>query len=132
MRFGQTQKEFLAHFEDASSEDFGYRDVMPLPELSASERAAALEAAARARKVRAEIKSDLKNGKRKLADVIALGKSDEVVGKMKVSALLESLPGVGKVRASAVMEQVGIAASRRIRGLGIHQTRDLLAHFQLP
>jgi ribosomal protein S13 len=63
--------------------------------------------------------------------VINLGKSDDFIGKMKVSALIESLPGVGKVRALAVMEKVGIAASRRIKGLGIHQTRDLLAEFQL-
>lgn len=104
---------------------------MPLPPLSDSERAAALEAAARARKIRAEIKADLKSGKRTLKDVIELGKSDEVVGKMKVSALIESLPGVGKVRAAAVMEKIGIAGSRRIRGLGIHQTRELLAEFQL-
>lgn len=104
---------------------------MPLPALSASERAAALEAAARARKIRAEIKADLKNGTRSLKEVIELGKSDDVVGKMKVSALIEALPGVGKVRATAVMEKVGIASSRRIRGLGIHQTRELLAEFQL-
>ena len=104
---------------------------MPLPPLSDSERAAALEAAARARKIRAEIKADLKSGKRSLKDVIDMGKSDDVVGKMKVSALIEALPGVGKVRANAVMEKIGIAASRRIRGLGIHQTRDLLAEFQL-
>lgn len=104
---------------------------MPLPPLSASERAAALEAAARARKIRAAIKADLKSGKRSLREVIELGKSDDVVGKMKVSALIEALPGVGKVRATAVMEKVGIASSRRIRGLGIHQTRDLLAEFQL-
>lgn len=104
---------------------------MPLPPLSDSERAAALEAAARARKIRAEIKADVKSGKRTLKDVIELGKSDEVVGKMKVSALIESLPGVGKVRAAAAMEKIGIAGSRRIRGLGIHQTRELLAEFQL-
>ena len=86
---------------------------MPLPQLSESERAAALEAAARARKIRAEIKADLKSGKRTLKEVIDLGKSDEVVGKMKVSALIEALPGVGKVRASALMEKVGIASSRK-------------------
>lgn len=102
---------------------------MPLPKLSDSERAAALEVAARARRVRAEIKAELKSGKRTLAEVIELGKKDEIIGKMKVSALIEALPGVGKVRASAVMEKIGIASSRRIRGLGIHQTRDLLAEF---
>ncbi|MEY3101396.1 MAG: hypothetical protein RL435_542 [Actinomycetota bacterium] len=104
---------------------------MELPRLTDSERAAALERAAQARKVRAEIKAELKSGKRSLEEVINLGKSDDFIGKMKVSALIESLPGVGKVRALAVMEKVGIAASRRIKGLGIHQTRDLLAEFQL-
>lgn len=104
---------------------------MPLPVLTASQRAAALEAAAHARNIRAAIKADLKNGKRTLMEVIELGKSDEIIGKMKVSALIEALPGVGKVRASAIMEKIGIAASRRIRGLGIHQTRELLEQFQL-
>ena len=104
---------------------------MELPRLTEAERAAALERAAQARKVRAQIKAELKSGKRTLEEVITLGKSDDFVGKMKVSALIEARPGVGKVRALAVMEKVGIAASRRIRGLGIHQTRDLLAEFQL-
>ena len=104
---------------------------MEPPRLTEAERAAALERASQARKVRAQIKAELKSGKRTLEEVITLGKSDDFVGKMKVSALIEALPGVGKVRALAVMEKVGIAASRRIRGLGIHQTRDLLAEFQL-
>ena len=104
---------------------------MELPRLTEAERAAALERAAQARKARAQIKAELKSGRRTLEEVITLGKSDDFVGKMKVSALIEALPGVGKVRALAVMEKVGIAASRRIRGLGIHQTRDLLAEFQL-
>jgi hypothetical protein len=104
---------------------------MEVPRLTADERAAALERAAEARKVRAEVKADLKNGKRTLEEVIALGKSDDFIGKMRVSALIEALPGVGKVRAAALMERIGIAPSRRIRGLGIHQTRELLAEFQL-
>ena len=104
---------------------------MEVPRLTDDERAAALERAAEARKVRAEVKADLKNGKRTLEEVIALGKSDDFIGKMRVSALIEALPGVGKVRAAALMERIGIAPSRRIRGLGIHQTRELLAEFQL-
>ena len=76
---------------------------MEVPRLTADERAAALERAAEARKVRAEVKADLKNGKRTLEEVIALGKSDDFIGKMRVSALIEALPGVGKVRAAALM-----------------------------
>jgi len=52
-----------------------------------------------------------------------------VVGKMKVSALLESMPGVGKVRAKQIMERLGIAESRRVRGLGANQRSALESEF---
>ena len=42
---------------------------------------------------------------------------------MKVSALLESMPGVGRVRARQIMEEVGISESRRVRGLGPTRSR---------
>ncbi len=48
---------------------------------------------------------------------------------MKVSALLESMPGVGKVRAAQLMERLEIAPSRRLRGLGERQRRALLTEF---
>jgi ribosomal protein S13 len=48
---------------------------------------------------------------------------------MKVSALLESLPGVGKVRAKQLMERLGIADSRRVRGLGTNQRAALEREF---
>ena len=52
--------------------------------------------------------------------------SDDVVGKLKVVALLESLPGVGKVKARQVMEEIGIAETRRVEGLGAQQRQALL------
>ena len=39
---------------------------------------------------------------------------------------LESLPGVGKVKARRLMEEVGIADTRRVRGLGAQQRQALL------
>ena len=51
--------------------------------------------------------------------------SDETVGKMKVSSVLESMPGVGKVRARKIMEEIGISESRRVRGLGAQQMAAL-------
>ena len=62
-------------------------------------------------------------------DVLEQADSDEVLGKMKVSALLEALPGVGKVRAQQIMERLEIAPSRRLRGLGERQRKALLAEF---
>lgn len=102
---------------------------MPLPSLTPEQRAAALEKAAAARKARAELKDRLKRGDTTLADVLKQADTDEVVGKLKVSAVLEALPGIGKVRAAQIMERLHIADSRRLRGLGEHQRRSLLAEF---
>nr|WP_210727274.1 integration host factor, actinobacterial type [Sanguibacter hominis] len=108
-----------------------FRKVIPvaLPPLTPEQRAAALEKAAEARKARAEIKNRLKYSQGSLSSVIEAGKTDDVIGKMKVVALLESLPGVGKVKAQAIMTEVGIAQSRRIRGLGPHQAEALIERF---
>ena len=94
---------------------------MSLPTLTPEERAAALEKAARARRERAEVKSRLKHGTTTLPDVLRYAAGDEVIARMKVSSLLEALPGVGKVRAAQAMERLGISESRRVRGLGASQ-----------
>ncbi|MCP3801228.1 integration host factor [Allokutzneria sp. A3M-2-11 16] len=102
---------------------------MALPQLTEEQRAAALEKAAAARRVRAELKERLKRGGTNLKEVLTKAESDEILGKMKVSALLEALPGVGKVRAAQIMERLEIANSRRLRGLGDRQRKALLAEF---
>lgn len=102
---------------------------MALPTLTPEQRTAALEKAARARQERALVKNRLKHAQGSLAEVIAEGKTSEVIGKMRVSALLESMPGVGRVRAAQIMDEVGISASRRVRGLGQNQIAALLARF---
>jgi hypothetical protein len=101
---------------------------MPLPTLTPEQRQQALEKAAEARRKRAELKAQLKSGNLSLSTVLAKD-SDETVGKMKVSSVLESMPGVGKVRARKIMEKLDISASRRVRGLGSKQKDALLAEF---
>ncbi len=101
---------------------------MPLPILTEEQRRQALEKAAEARRKRAEIKGQLKSGKLTLPDMLSR-EGDDTVGKMKVSTVLESLPGVGKVRARKIMEKLDISASRRIRGLGAKQRDALLGEF---
>ena len=100
-----------------------------LPQLTDEQRAAALEKAAAARRSRAELKERLKRGGTTLKQVLVDAESDEALAKLKVSALLEALPGVGKVRAAALMEQFEIAPSRRVRGLGERQRQALLNEF---
>jgi len=104
---------------------------MPLPTLTTEQRAAALEKAAEARRVRAEIKNRLKYSQGSIREIIELGQTDDVVGKLKVIAMLESLPGVGKVKAKAIMEDIGIAETRRVRGLGHNQAQALIDRFDV-
>ena len=103
---------------------------MPLPPaLSPEQRQAALEKAAAARRARAELKERLKMGSVTLSELLAQADTDEVVAKMKVLAVLESLPGVGKVKARRTMDEIGISESRRVRGLGAQQREALLKSF---
>ena len=95
------------------------------PPISPEARAAALEKAAQARRQRAELKEKLKMGSITLAELFDQV-DDETIGKMKVLAVLESLPGLGKVKARRTMDEVGIADSRRVQGLGAHQRKALL------
>lgn len=99
------------------------------PQLSPEQRAAALEKAGAARRARAELKERLKLGTLSLSELLSQADSDELVGKTKVLAVLESLPGVGKVKARRTMEEIGIAETRRLRGLGVQQRAALLAAF---
>lgn len=99
------------------------------PVLTDAQRKAALEKAAEARRVRADLKDRLKMGSVTLAEVLDQAAEDEIVGKTKVLAVLESLPGVGKVKARRLMEEIGIAESRRLRGLGDQQRAALLEYF---
>jgi ribosomal protein S13 len=45
---------------------------------------------------------------------------------MKVSALIESLPGYGKAKATKIMDELAISPTRRVKGLGARQRDQLL------
>ena len=97
---------------------------MPLPQLTDEQRKAALEKAAAARHARAELRGNIKSGKVSLEQV--LESDDPIASRMKVSALIESLPGYGKAKAAKIMEELGISPSRRVKGLGARQREQLL------
>ena len=56
---------------------------------------------------RAELKDRLKRGGTNLKQVLTDAENDEILGKMKVSALLEALPKVGKVKAQRDHDRAG-------------------------
>ncbi|WP_077597895.1 integration host factor, actinobacterial type [Olsenella urininfantis] len=97
---------------------------MALPQLTDEQRKAALEKAAAARHERAELRDKIKKGETTLQDV--LDSEDPIASRMKVSALIESLPGYGKAKAAKIMDELGISATRRVKGLGARQREQLI------
>ncbi len=95
------------------------------PQLSADEKRDALLKAQEMRSKRAELRGRLKKGSVSLHEVLdACG--DEVVAKMRVAYLIQSLPQVGKVTSKKIMEEIGINENRRVQGLGKRQISALL------
>jgi len=101
------------------------------PLLTPEQRQAALIRASESRKVRSLLKARVKNGELNVGQVLDIASSDPVIGKMRVTELLESIPGVGKIRAANLMKRVGISPSRRLQGLGVHQISQLRAEFDV-
>jgi hypothetical protein len=95
------------------------------PSLTPEQRQAALAKAAAARRERAELKERLKMGSITLDELLGQADDNDIVGKMKVVAALEAVPGVGKVKARRIMEDIGISETRRLRGLGAQQRQAL-------
>ena len=99
---------------------------MPLPpKLSDEQRQQALEKAGLSRRRRAEVKERLKMGSITLSELLDAADKDEIIAKLKVLTVLESLPGLGKVKARRMLEDLGISEARRLQGLGKNQREAL-------
>ena len=102
---------------------------MALSILTAEQRSANLVKALTARTARAEMMASLKRGEATLAQVLTADATDHVLANTKVLTLLQALPMVGKTKAAAAMTAIGIAPTRRVRGLGPRQKAKLLERF---
>lgn len=102
------------------------------PQLTPEERARALEVAKASRRERAAAKAEIHKGALSFSAFLELADSNEVLAKMRVIELLESMPGYGKIRAQALMDKFTISPTRRVKGLGRHQRVALLKEFEIP
>ena len=100
-----------------------------LPEMTDEQRAAALARAGEARRVRAEIKHLLKTGSLTFTDVLARAQENDLVAGTKVKVIVAAMPGMGKVSTERLMDDIGIADNRTLRGLGRNQTEQLVERF---
>ena len=103
---------------------------VPLPTLTYEERTAAAARAAQARRIRADVRADLKAAQISISEVVDRASADQALAKLRVISLLEAMPGIGKAKAASIMNRLGIAPSRRLRGLGTHQVDALKREFR--
>lgn len=103
---------------------------MTIPARSDEQRAQALEAALAVRLERVRLRGELKAKSLTGVDVIEGAAENGLWAGLKVTWLLESLPGVGVVRAERLLSALQIAPSRRIQGLGTRQRAALIAELR--
>jgi len=99
---------------------------MAVPILTAEQRQEALRKAMAARAARKQVLEAITRGEQTIAAVLAQAKTNEVIARTKVAALVKSLPGYGQAKVTAVLEQAGIAPSRRAAGLTERQRQALV------
>ncbi|MDN6619933.1 integration host factor, actinobacterial type [Corynebacterium variabile] len=94
---------------------------MEPPERTLAQRQAALRKAAESRRLRAAFRAQLRSGTLTPREGLEHALADEVLGNMRIAGFLSALPGWGPARTEEFMEDHGLTANRRLRGLGRHQ-----------
>ncbi len=99
-----------------------------LPSLTKEQRQQNLAKGVQVRQRRAEYREQLKKGALPLEKLFALAdEGDQAAAGMRASHLISSLPGYGSARTGKLMEDLHIAASRKVRGLGDRQRENILS-----
>lgn len=102
---------------------------MSFNKLTPEQRQAALEKAKEVRIARAAVRDDLKSGRMSPAEAFSRI-DDPIIGRIKVSAFIRSIPGFGAAKADKIMAELGIMENRRLGGLGARQRESLLERLQ--
>ncbi|MCU1407813.1 MAG: guanylate kinase [Glaciihabitans sp.] len=104
--------------------------MTPRPTPPEVDRVAASRAAIAARRARAAVKNSIASREKTATEVVdsAWGQPDSPEAGLRVRELLTSVPTLGPTRAARVMEQLGIADSKRVGGLGVRQRTKLRSY----
>lgn len=102
---------------------------MAIPKLSSEQLAAARASATEARRIRAELKDQVKNQELSFMEALGKAQGDDTLSRIKVVDLLRAVPRVGVTRATEILENAQISPNRRVRGLGRHQVQRLQEFF---
>lgn len=97
---------------------------MTPPLLTDEQRDEARAAALASRQEIAAIRRSVRQGVTSAKEILESPEGPH--GRMRVRDLLCSVPGIGPTRCALIMETVGIAPTRRVRGLSARQRADLI------
>jgi guanylate kinase len=98
------------------------------------DRVAAAQAAVAARRARASVKRAVAARERTALDVAEsawAGEPTSAEATLRLRELLMSIPSLGPTRADKAMDQLGIAMSKRVGGLGVRQRAKLRDYLSL-
>jgi hypothetical protein len=98
------------------------------PKRSLDQRMAALERANGIRSARAQLKRDLKAGRKNIIDL--LSSPPEYVLTAKVFDMLLAVPKYGRVKANRVLNQCRISPAKTIGGLSERQRVELVSRLR--
>ncbi len=98
------------------------------PERSLTQRMEALARANDVRTQRAQLKRDLKAGRRRIDGL--LGEPPAYLETAKVFDLLLAVPKYGRVKVNRILTQCRISPSKTIGGLSERQRTELVGHFR--
>jgi hypothetical protein len=99
-----------------------------VPERTMDQRMKALRKANDIRSQRAQLKRDLKAGKKKIETLLL--DPPEYVLSAKTFDMLLAVPKLGRVKANRILTQCRISPSKTIGGLSERQRGELVAHLR--
>jgi hypothetical protein len=101
------------------------KPAVAAPERSLVQRMEALQRANEIRTQRAQLKRDLKAGRRSIHDLLL--EPPEFVETAKVFDLLLAVPKYGRVKANKILQSCRISPSKTIGGLSPRQRTELVS-----
>jgi hypothetical protein len=101
------------------------KPIVAAPERSLDQRMEALRRANEIRTARAQLKRDLKSGRRSIHDLLL--EPPEYVSTAKVFDMLLAVPKYGRVKVNKVLQLCRISPSKTIGGLSQRQRTELVS-----
>lgn len=100
------------------------------PERTLSQRMAALDKADAVRIYRANLKRELKAGRKSILDILDTEDIHPHLATMKLFDLMLAVPSYGRVKVTKILQICRVSPSKTVGGLSIRQRFEVVAHLR--